>query len=61
MTGWKKFWFVFWASLLGWSIGKALNVPVWRDWDIGNRVDITMMCAFLALGLAEALAERNEK
>jgi hypothetical protein len=39
------------AALLAWCIGKALNVPVWRDgWDIGDRCDLAYL-AFAACWL----------
>ncbi len=38
----------FSAALLAWCIGKALGVPVWRDWDIGDRADLAVL-AFWAV------------
>ena len=39
------------AALLGWFIGKALGVPVWRSWDIGDRFDIATTSAALVFCL----------
>ena len=40
------------AALLAWCVGKALNVPVWRDgWDIGDRTDLAVL-AFVAVWAA---------
>lgn len=35
-----------WGASLAWFIGKALNVPVWRDWPVGDRTDMAV-AAFL--------------
>lgn len=34
------------AAALAWFIGKALNVPIWRDWDMGDRVDLAVIAFF---------------
>ena len=39
------------AGLLGWFVGKALGVPIWRDWDIGDRTDMALTAALLVLCL----------
>lgn len=40
---------------LAWFIGKALGVPVWREWDIGDRTDMAV-AAFLAAWLLSVRA-----
>ena len=46
------------AALLAWCIGKAMNVPVWRDgWEIGDRTDLACLafaCVWFALRAIEA-------
>ena len=46
------------VALLAWFVGKALNVPVWRDWDIGERTDFAVV-AFFAAYLACKAPESN--
>ena len=51
---------ILWAVLLAWFVGKALNVPVWRDWDIGDRSDMAIAAGMLVFFLTSA-ARRKEK
>ena len=50
------------AGALGWFIGKALNVPVWRDgWDIGDRTDIALTAAMLVWALNVVADDRARR
>lgn len=55
----KRLYAAFCAGLLAWFIGKAMNVPVWRDWDIGDRSDMALT-AFLLVWFALATTAQPE-
>lgn len=40
-----------WASLLGYFLAKALDVPFWRDWEIGDGFDFAVASGMLVLAL----------
>ena len=43
------------AALFGWFVGKAMGVPIWRDWDMGDRSDLALLaflCVWFAIGAA---------
>lgn len=52
-----RFWAIVNAAALGWFIGKALNVPVWRDgWSLdvmGDRTDIALCAGMLVFWLTQ--------
>ena len=51
MTELGRVYAIILAGLLGWFIGKALGVPIWRAVDIGDRVDIALAAACLVWAL----------
>ena len=34
------------AALFAYMLGKALGLPDWRDWDIGDRTDLAVTAFF---------------
>lgn len=54
MSVYRRLYAAMTAGLLGWFIGKALNVPIWRDWDIGDRSDMALCAALLIIALTRS-------
>lgn len=48
----NRFWGCFLCAMLAWFVGKALGVPVWRNWDIGDRADMAVTAFMAALALS---------
>ena len=48
MTGFDRLCVVMLAGLLGWWIARALHIPVWTGWQMGDRMDMALVCAVIA-------------
>ena len=49
-----------WSAALAWFIANDAGIPVWRDWDMGDRVDISTAAFFLMWSILTALRSIRE-
>lgn len=35
------------SGMIGWAIGRGLDLPVWTQWEVGDRADLAVCAALL--------------